>query len=185
MVKRITEKRLYNITLFYLSKYEASTLKIRQMLRRRLEKAKQREEEVPPEATEWIENVIQKMKELGYVNDTRFAENQTRILARQGKSAAFIIQKLQQAGIEATVTRSLLTDREETDSERALQWLKRHRKGGFRLRRPIDETEQKSFYQKDLAALGRAGFDYQTARTALEQSGVNNQTEAPDEATFF
>ena len=78
MSKCLTEKRLLNITLFYLSQREASSEKVRTMLKRRLYRMKQRGEEVPPGAEEWIENVIQKVQDLSYLNDNRYAENQIR-----------------------------------------------------------------------------------------------------------
>ncbi len=173
MGKPITEKRLYNITLFYLSKYEASTGKVRQMLKRRIDKAAQIGAEIPSETTQWIEAVIQKMCALGYINDSRYAENQTRILARQGKSATFIVRKLQQAGIPIEITRSFLDASDESDTDRAYHWLKRHRKGGFRSKQPTDTEEKRSLFQKDLAALGRVGFAYVTAKEALTHSYEN------------
>lgn len=170
MTKQITEKRLYNITLFYLSKYEASSEKVRQMLNRRLEKAAYAGEDIPRESKQWIENVIQKMKSLGYINDSRFAENQVRILTRQGKSENFIIRKLQQAGIHPDITHTFLETQDESDTYRAVTWLKHHKKGGFRTHLPETDEEIKLIYQKDLAALGRAGFSYQTAKEALSES---------------
>ncbi len=189
MGKPITEKRLYNITLFYLSKYEASTGKVRQTLQRRIDKAAQGGEEIPPESAQWIESVIQKMVALGYIDDSRYAENQTRILARQGKSASFIVRKLQQAGIPTDVTRSFLEETDESDTDRAYHWLKRHRKGGFRSKQPTDPDEKRILFQKDLAALGRVGFAYATAKEALTRSYENadvpdnfdNDMEAPDD----
>ena len=172
MTKPMTQKRLYNITLFYLSKYEASSEKVRQMLRRRLEKAVFNGEEIPVEAPQWIENIIQKMITLHYIDDSRYTENQVRILSSQGKSENFIICKLQQSGISADLTRSFLEKQDESDIDRAVNWLKHHRKGGFRTHFPQTDEEIRLIYQKDMAALGRAGFSYQTAKEALSQSQV-------------
>ncbi len=162
MTKPVTQRRLYNITLFYLTKFDASSEKVRQMLRRRLYKASLAEEPVPTQANEWIEEIIQKMTDLGYINDNRYAENQTRQLSLQGKSESFIINKLRQDGISPEQTRHLLENREEDDFTRAVIWLKRHKKGPFR------SKDNDSFYTKDLAALGRAGFSYETACAALK-----------------
>lgn len=167
MTKSITEKKLYNITLFYLTKYDSSAEKVRQMLQRRIYKACQEEMEVPEESTEWIENIIQKMKALGYINDERFAENQVRILSRQGKSASFIVNKLKQAGISSELTKTFLEEQESDELTRALTWLKHHKKGGFR------NNPHPDFYTKDLAALGRAGFSYETAVQALKYNTDN------------
>ncbi len=185
MGKPITEKRLYNITLFYLSKYEASAEKVRQMLKRRIEKAAATGEEIPPESKQWIEIVIRKMKTLGYIDDSRYAENQTRILTRQGKSESFIIRKLQQAGIDADTTRSFLENSDESDSHRAFIWLKKHRKGGFRSKQPITSEEKRTLFQKDLAALGRNGFSYSVSKEAIEKSFESIDTVVDFESDFI
>ena len=57
MAKKITEKRLYNIALYYLSRYEATTGKVRDVLKRRLMTAERRGEEIPNEAPAWIEKI--------------------------------------------------------------------------------------------------------------------------------
>lgn len=172
MTKQITEKRLYNITLFYLSKYESSSEKVRQMLQRRLLKASQQGIEIPDESQQWITKIIGQMQSLGYINDKRYAENQVRILSRQGKSKSFIVQKLRQSGIDSETICTLLDDESESDVQRAILWLKRHKKGGFRLKTP-----DKEIYCKDLSALGRQGFSFQTAKKALSESLKQIETE--------
>lgn len=171
MTKQITEKRLYNITLFYLSKYESSSEKVRQMLQRRLLKASQQGIEIPDESQQWITKIVGQMQALGYINDKRYAENQVRILSRQGKSKSFIIQKLRQSGIDSEMVVALLEEA-ETDVQRAILWLKRQKKGGFRLKTADNET-----YRKDLLALGRQGFSFQTAKEALSESLKQIETE--------
>ena len=94
MTKPITEQRLYNITLFYLERFEASSLKIKQMLERRIHKEKTKGSLIPENYPQLIQNVIQKMTHLGYINDTRFASNQIRQLAAAGKSKSFILNKM-------------------------------------------------------------------------------------------
>ena len=78
MQKLLTAKRLENIALFYLERFDASSDKLRQVLKRRLRRQKMQGIELSPEAPDWIENVIQKMQNLGYVNDDRYAENAVR-----------------------------------------------------------------------------------------------------------
>lgn len=178
---QISEKRLYNITVHYLTKYDASSQKIRQMLKRRLYKMQQEDVEIPEESEIWIENVIQKMQNLGYLNDERFAQNQVRILSQQGKSASFITNKLKQAGVSPTATKSLLEEEEGDDLSRAKIWLKHHKKGHYRLKPAADKKTAIDFYTKDLSALGRAGFSYETAVQALK----NNIAETDEIDTDF
>ncbi len=163
MSKRITEKRFYNITLAYLSRFDASAGKVRSMLNRRLKKAQLNGEDIPAEAPHWIETIIGKMQSLGYLNDRRYAENQVRILSHQGKSQRFIAQKLTQAGISHETIQDLLTQDEVTDLDRAHRFVARKKIGPYR-----SATQQEAYRQKDLSALARAGFSYDIARQALE-----------------
>ena len=160
MTKPITEQRLYNTTLFYLERFDASSLKVQQMLEKRIQKEKLK--------GAIIQNVIEKMVHLGYINDTRFATNHIRQLALQGKSKSFILNKLSQAGIKKEEALNILNQFEEenesSDLKRAEKWLKKHKKGQFR------SKDASLFYQKDLAALARAGFNYETAQQALKSN---------------
>lgn len=164
MVKQLTEKRLYNITLFYLSKYEASSEKVRQMLNRRLMKMRLKGEDIPDSVTDWIEQVIQKMVSAGYINDQRYAENQMRILSAQGKSNRFIVGKLQQAGIVSETVADLLNQSEESESERARHFAKKKKIGPFR-----PAAQRLEYRQKDMATLARAGFSYDIVCEVLNQ----------------
>lgn len=160
MQKPLTEKRLENICLFYLERFDASSDKLRQMLNRRIKRQKMQNIPVDKDIYSWIENVIGKMQRLGYVNDTRYAENVVRRLSQSGKSARFIQQKLAQEGINADVITALLNPQD--DLERACLFVRKKRLGAN--------------YEKDLAKLARAGFDYETAKQALEQGNQNDNT---------
>lgn len=164
MPKKITNQRLYNIALYYLSKYDASTGKVRAVLKRRLMRAKMGEEEVPAEAPNWIESIIKRLVELGYIDDKRYGQNQVRALSRAGKSTRFITGKLLEAGLDTDLIEELLSD-ETTDDEmtRARRFVERKKLGYMR-----PESVRAEYYKKDLAALGRAGFSYETAITALK-----------------
>ncbi len=173
MTKPISEQRLYNITLFYLERFDASTLKVKQMLERRIQKEKAKGAIVPNNAQELIQNVINRMQNLGYINDERFAQIQIKKLCSAGKSKSFILNKLKQAGITGEIAKNLLSEfdleNESSDLTRAEQWLKKHRKGQFRSKN-ADE-----FYQKDLAALARAGFSYEIASSALKTKPASDE----------
>jgi len=162
MTKRLTEQRLMNITLFYLSRYESSTEKVRAMLNRRLRRMQLQGEEVPPEATDWIESVIQKVQRESYLDDNRYAENQVRVLVGQGRSEHFITAKLSLAGITAEQVRGILNDMGSTEQSRAMRFVERKKIGFYR---PSSLRQQ--FWEKDMAALARAGFSYDIARQAL------------------
>lgn len=162
MAKKITNQRLYNITLYYLSRYDASRGKVRQMLKRRLLKAKRDNQDIPAEANEWIEHIILRMVELGYLDDKRYGQNQVRLLSSQGKSSRFIAGKLAQDGLDPDMIESLLDETDMNEMDRAKRFVIRKKLGYLR-----DESIRTDYYKKDLAALGRAGFSYETAVKAL------------------
>ena len=74
-MKKITYQRLYNITLYYLGRYESTTDKVRQMLCRRVQKSKLAGDEVPDEVNAWIDKVVLSMQDLGYIDNRRYLEN--------------------------------------------------------------------------------------------------------------
>ena len=167
MVKKITQKHLENVALYYLQRYESSTFKLRNVLKRRVLRAKMQLGEVPNEADKWIENIINRMQELGYIDDKRYAQNTFRRLQNAGKSTHFIAGKLKQSGIVANTINELLEEQESPPDEmdlNAARHLVKKKKLGYL--RPSDEQEL--MHQKDLAVLGRAGFSYEIACQALK-----------------
>ena len=151
-MKKITPTRLKNIALYYLERYEASSQKLRDVLKRRLAKARL-EQPVPPEAPKWIEEVIAEMVRLGYVNDKRFTENTVRRLSGAGKSRSFIRTKLKLAGIEEEEILEALSETDELASARLF----------------VQKKHLGHDFNRDLARLARAGFSYEIAREALEE----------------
>ena len=152
MQKPLTEKRLENIALFYLERFDASCEKLRQVLQRRVLRQKMQGIEVNLEIPNWIDQVIQKMQNLGYVNDNRYAENAVRRLSQQGKSARYIRQKLKTEGLSDSLINQYVAGQD--DLARAKIFVQKKHLG---------QTE------KDLAKLARVGFDYETAKKALCQ----------------
>ena len=152
MKKPLTQKRLENIALYYLERFDASSNKLRQVLFRRLKKQEMSEIPTDPQTPRWIENTVQKMIDLGYVNDNRYVENAVQRLSAMGKSARFIYQKLSAEGLDSDTIQTFLQD--EDDLTRAQTFVRKKRLG--------------KDYEKDLAKLARAGFNYDVARRALK-----------------
>ena len=167
MSKKITEKRLYNIAIYYLSRFEATTGKVREVLERRLMAAERQGEEIPVEASVWVEKIIAQMAEMGYIDNNRYAENTFRRLTEAGKSVRSIAFKLKQAGLDDTILTNLIQEQAITSSEldlaSALKLVKKRKLGIYR-----PESERRQYIQKDLAVLGRAGFSYEVAQKALK-----------------
>lgn len=152
-MKKITPQRLKNIALYYLDRFDASGEKLKSVLMRRIQKAVLAGDEVLPEATQWVDEVVREMKRLGYVNDQRFCENKVRLYLQAGKSNRYIMGKLCEAGLDSEIIRSYLPD----DELEQAQIFARKKKLG-------------QDYQKDLAKLARAGFSYDTAQKVLKEN---------------
>ena len=168
--KPVTQKRLMNIALFYLGKYESSSENLRQVLQRRLARAEMKGAEIPLQAQAWIDAVIEEVKRLGYVDDKRFACSITEKYRKSGKSSKFIRQKLIQAGISSEMQQEALTvddaaDEKDSELQAALRLVRKKKLGAFR-----PQEERQRCRKKDLAVLARAGFSYQTAVEALGES---------------
>ena len=163
MKKPITAKRLYNIALFYLSKYEASRKQVGDMLRRRVLKAQLRGEEIPIDVDEMIEETLNQLINQHFLSDIRFAENKVHHWAEQGKSNQYIRQKLKLAGIAPECIQNLLENDENSELDKARQYVRRKKLGFMR-----PEETRREMHQKDLARLARQGFSLDVALKALD-----------------
>ena len=166
MKKQVTSKRLYNIALFYLSKYEASYKQVGDMLRRRVFKAQVRGEAIPSDVNDLIEETLKQLSNQHFLSDARFAENKARHWAEQGKSNQYITQKLKQAGIAADQIQALLENAETSELDKARQYVRRKKLGFMR-----PPEQQCDMHRKDLARLARQGFSLDVALQALAVDG--------------
>ena len=151
-MKKITPQRLKNIALYYLERYDASSQKLRMVLKRRILKAKL-EQPVPESANQWVEDIVLQMEHLGYLNDKRYSENTVRRLSEAGKSPSFIRTKLKLAGIDDDCINAVLDGTDELTQARLM----------------VQKKHWGNDFNKDLARLARAGFSYETARQVLEE----------------
>lgn len=151
------EKRYQEImerALFYLGRYAVSRAKLARYLRKRF--AELSEEELEPA----LDRVLRRVEELGIIDDRDFAERRIRSLRARGKSKRAIERDLYEKGIERALSEELLRA-EGSEDERlsALIFIRTKRLGPFRRReRP---------FEKELGAMGRAGFSYGVAKEVL------------------
>jgi len=158
--KKITQERLNNIALYYLERFDSSVSNLRNVLLRRVNKAKLFHNDMNMEEVSlWIDEVIEKMISFGYVNDDRYAKNQIERLIQKGNSIKAIKSKLYGKGISADLINKYLKiyseEMKDIDLVAAVKYLKKRR---FWLYRSIDKREERK--EKDMAALVRNGFSY-------------------------
>ena len=160
-----TKSRLRNIALYYLDRFESSEENLRTVLHRRIDKYAFLNKEYNPEpAYQWAEEVITECLSQNFVNDERFAEFKINNYLQAGKSKRYIEQKLKQKGIDERIVAKYFENSFYSELETALNFAKKKKIGRFR----IDEAQRLENRQKDLAALVRAGFDYDIAKQVLE-----------------
>ncbi len=157
--KPVDRKSLQAAALRYLGQRGASRAQLARVLRRRVDRdARRREEAPPPEADEWIDEILTKMEGWGYLDDAKYAADKAKAMRRRGASRRKIQAKLAEKGIDRQLADEALEE-EEGDAERAAadKLVKRRKFGRDPERR-----------QKELAALARAGFSYDVAKAALD-----------------
>lgn len=164
-LRKITKQRLKNISLYYLKRFESSVDNLRQVLRRRVNKyAFQNPDFNKQEAFAWIEEILADFERLHYLDDARYTEIKVRSYLNAGKPARYIKNKLQQKGISETEVTEILDMQEYNPREMALKFAKKKKIGPFR----PDEESRRENRQKDMAALVRAGFDYDVVCDVLQ-----------------
>jgi regulatory protein len=162
-----TPARLHARALRYLERFATTGAHLRRVLLRRA----LREAEalgLDPEAVRRdVEAVVARVAAAGLIDDRLFAAGRARRLAEAGRSPARIQAALAAKGLGkeaiAEALGGLAAEAGDAELAAALAYARKRRLGPWR----SPETRA-AFRAKDLAALARAGFGYQTARRILE-----------------
>ncbi len=162
--RKMTPERLKNIALYYLERFDSSADNLRRVLNRRVFGYAQENADFDRrQAADWIEDIVADFERVGYLDDARYAESKICAYLSAGKPERWIRQKMKQKGIADDITDKILAAA-ETDEEKAAENFARRKKiGPFRK----SEEEQRLCRQKDMAAMVRAGFGYETARNIV------------------
>ena len=169
--KSVTVKGLENAAATYVARYDASSKRLRAVLVRRVLRARRNGSAVVADVEAVIDGIVARYTRAGIVDDGRYAERKAGSLHRRGVSTQHIRSKLKLAGIGRDAIEKALEDtRDEMavdsagmDLHAALAFARRRRLGPFRA-----GAERHERRARDLAALGRAGFDFDTARRVID-----------------
>jgi regulatory protein len=169
--KPVTRDRLEKAAAAYVARYDTSSARLRAVLMRRVFKARRDNGPIVADVEAVIDGIVTRYGNAGIVDDARYAERKAGSLHRRGVSTRHIREKLKLAGIEhESARRALDAAREELaigaadmDLHAALAFARRRRLGPYRA---IEERRERR--AKDLAALGRAGFDLDVARRVID-----------------
>lgn len=160
--RKVTEQRLWNVSLFYLQRYAASTAGLERVLKRRMLRWVKEGAELVGDGPTLIRAVVERLERAGYLDDARLATSKVASLRRRGTSTRAIGARLSQAGIGRELARVATSTDTTTDAEAVWTWAARKRVGVFRRERRAERRE------KDLAALVRAGFSFRDAKAVVD-----------------
>jgi regulatory protein len=171
----VTRAGLEASALRYLERFDCSSERLRKVLAERVAKAVRAGVEGAAAAPAIIDEILQRYRENGLLNDERFAKNFAQSLRARGGSRRVIEMKLRARGISSELSQQALKTEESSatsELEAAQAFARRRRLGPHRkpeLRAP--------FRQKDLMALARAGFDFDTAKHVIGSAASNDDDE--------
>lgn len=157
ILRKITPYRLKNIALFYLKRFDSSTDNLRRVLKKRVyEYGREYPEFDRGEAELWIEDILEKFQDFGYLNDKRYATQKIQGYLSAGKPKRYILGKMKEHGIDEELSKKILEEQDYDPYEMAIKLAKKRKIGPFR---PENERSRES-RQKDMGILARAGFEY-------------------------
>jgi regulatory protein len=161
---KATPEGLERSALYHLERYDSSSGHLRRLLHRKVQLSARVHGTDPEEGAAAVERLIARLTGLGLLDDARYARERVRSLLVRGTSAAMIKAKLAAKAVPAGLVEAALAEHlgDGAELRAALRYAKRRRLGPFRLKEREDRRA------RDLAALGRQGFDYETARKVVD-----------------
>ncbi len=165
--RRITKDRLRNIALHHLERFATSAENLGRVLYRRALKAARHHDTDMEQAETWIDEVVDGLVRSTAIDDTRYADGKTLSMLRRGQSPrkirAYLISKGIATGTINAALEHATTEFGDPDLEAARAYAMRRRIGPYRTKEITSELKQ-----KELAALGRAGFKFEIARKVVD-----------------
>lgn len=169
---RITPQYLENAALHYLERFAASSAGLRRVLLRKVDRSVAHWGGERADHLAAVDAVIVKLTGLGYLDDRAFAQMKTRSLHRQGKGSRAIRATLAAKGVDGEMAEqameTLTEEHADPDLAAAVKLARKRRLGPFRPPEKRAETRA-----KDMAALARSGFDFDTARRVIDADSID------------
>jgi regulatory protein len=170
--KSLDRQAIEEKALAYLDRFDASAARLRRVLDQFV---RQRAQELRLDAGPFLTIVgetLERYRQSGLVDDRRFGATMARSLAERGASRQAIKTKLIGRGVAADVIDEVVqalnqNGGSELDAARAL--VKKRKLGNYR-----PASERRENFRRDLGVLARAGFAFDTAKTALGVEGAED-----------
>ena len=149
----------------YAARWETSEANVARLLARKARERGERSDEDADRLLELIPAVVAGLVERGFVDDRRFAASKLENLRRKGGSSAAIRGRLEEQGVPSTLVDELFSQ-EEPSAELLAAWtFARRRKLGPYC---VDFERRSASRERHLAALGRRGFEIETALLVVD-----------------
>ncbi|WP_454598398.1 regulatory protein RecX [Qipengyuania sp. SM2507] len=178
--------RLEELALAYVARFATTAGKLRTYLQRKLrergwtgEELAEEDEDTPPPPD--IETLIERFVAQGYVDDAGYARMRSADLLRRGYGARRVSQQLMQAGIAEDLREDVAPGEAERRAA-ALALARKRRFGSFGLREAREGEEAHRLREKQLAAMVRAGHDFEHARRVLDAATPDDLVQWVEEA---
>lgn len=166
--RKITKSYLHNAGLYYLERFAASSAHFHKVMMRKIDRSCAfHKEQNRDECIKELEQLIVKFQNVGLLNDAAYARGMVQSLRRRGLAARMIQAKLRAKGLEQDeIASALHAHAEDLDEDAellaALKMARRKKIGPY-------ATTEKPF-DKALAAMARAGFNYDMAQKVLRMN---------------
>lgn len=136
-------------------------------------------------ARELIPAIVDRLREVGLVNDVTFAENRAKRMSCSGRSRRAISAHLAQKGVDAATVREAVTVDAGAELAAAIAFARKRRIGPFsRDEVPADRDERRAAERKALGAMARAGFDFNVCERVLKMDRDDADTRLRDRREF-
>jgi len=169
--RRITPSYLENAGLFYLERYASSVANFRRVLMNKVRRSASFHGTEISEGEKLVDDLIVRYRRSGLLDDRRYAETKVVRFHRHGMAVRGIQAKLWEKGVPkdviAAALEGLCEDGANPDLAAAATYVRRRRLGPYRA-----EAVRGDYFDRDLAALGRAGFSYELAKKMLQAESV-------------
>jgi len=179
-----SQESLERAALRYLERYDSTERNLCQVLERKARQALDAVDADPAlreEARGWISQIVERAVDLRLVDDRRYAESLAQHLRRRGSSYRTSWQTLRQKGVSDELIQEELGATAEPAAEfaAASALARRRRLGPWRA--PEARAARR---ERDLAALARAGFDFDVARRVVDAESPDALPDAGPRAAF-
>lgn len=169
--KRISKTYLENAALYYLQRYATSAENLRRVLMRKVKRSCSFHQTEVEDFSPLVDELVARYTNAGLVDDKTYAQAKVTSLRRQGHSGRSIIARLQVKGLTSSQIEAAMKNvddgNEDAEIDAATAYARRKKLGPWRKKALTDPKD----LQKEMAAMGRAGFSFDIARRALSFNG--------------